>query len=218
MIYITSFAIVVAILLCIVSGSAQKAWNLKAKIANIVAEVKSQYMLYGIILISGLSVIVLLMEGYGLEWVTSCKWACALMFVIMFAKKDKESMCIPNRLLVYLILWTLVFDITEIILYPIYVKLIVSSILAGCFLLFLFLMVCRFISKGGIGFGDVKLMSILGLLLGLRGAYNILLFTVLCGAVCGVYLMLVKKQSAKTSLPMAPFMVAGILIPVLMGA
>jgi prepilin signal peptidase PulO-like enzyme (type II secretory pathway) len=70
----------------------------------------------------------------------------------------------------------------------------------------------RLISRGGIGMGDVKLMTACGFFLGITtGAVSLVFAYILAGMFC-LPLLIFKKASLKTRLPMAPFFTVSILI------
>ena len=83
-----------------------------------------------------------------------------------------------------------------------------TAVLGFLFGLF-FLLLLSFITKHGIGYGDVKMFAWLGFCMGLSDTYNILFYSVLAAAVAGVYLLLVKKAERKQELPFAPFVYIG---------
>jgi leader peptidase (prepilin peptidase) / N-methyltransferase len=70
----------------------------------------------------------------------------------------------------------------------------------------------RFASPSALGFGDVKLAGVLGLYLGILGWQNVFLGTlaafILAGA-AGLVLVILRKATLRTELPLGPFMVAG---------
>ena len=66
--------------------------------------------------------------------------------------------------------------------------------------------------RGGIGMGDVKLMTACGFFLGITtGAVSLVFAYILAGMFC-LPLLIFKKASLKTRLPMAPFFTVSILI------
>lgn len=70
----------------------------------------------------------------------------------------------------------------------------------------------RLISRGGIGMGDVKPMTACGFFLGITtGAVSLVFAYILAGMFC-LPLLIFKKASLKTRLPMAPFFTVSILI------
>jgi leader peptidase (prepilin peptidase)/N-methyltransferase len=79
----------------------------------------------------------------------------------------------------------------------------------------------RLIYPKGMGFGDVKLAGVLGLYLGWLG-YDVLFVGYLAGAilggVVGIGLILGKRAGRKTTVPYGPFMVAGALVAIFVGA
>ena len=82
---------------------------------------------------------------------------------------------------------------------------IFAAILGGGFFLLIFL-----ISKGAaMGFGDVKLAVLMGLLLGLPKVLVALFLAFFFGAIIGVILMAFKKKGLKSEIPFGPFLIAG---------
>lgn len=73
------------------------------------------------------------------------------------------------------------------------------------------------IVKSALGMGDVKMFFVLGLLYGLTDTYGILLFSVIIMGIVSVALLIAKKVTTKTAIPMAPFVVFGFLLSILAG-
>jgi leader peptidase (prepilin peptidase)/N-methyltransferase len=74
-----------------------------------------------------------------------------------------------------------------------------------------------FAYPAGMGFGDVKLAGVLGLVLGYLSWWAVAIgaFTgFLLGAVVGVAVMASGRGNRKTALPFGPFLIAGTLIAV----
>lgn len=88
-------------------------------------------------------------------------------------------------------------------------------VLGACyFVLFL-------INPNGMGFGDVKLALSLGVVLGWYGW--LVLFVgafagFLLGSLYGLGLMILRRANRKSAIPFGPFMIAGALLGVLLGA
>ncbi|WP_307544691.1 A24 family peptidase [Streptomyces sp. V3I8] len=85
---------------------------------------------------------------------------------------------------------------------------------AGYFVLFL-------VSPDGMGFGDVKLALGLGAVLGWYGWGTVLLGTFagfLYGGLYGAVLVVARRAGRKTSIPFGPFLIAGALTGLLVGA
>lgn len=80
----------------------------------------------------------------------------------------------------------------------------------------LFLLV-YIVSRKGLGGGDVKFMAAAGLFLGPGGAVAAIFCGTLLAALTGAVLILLKKIGRKDSIPLAPFLFAGIVITVFLG-
>lgn len=173
--------------------------------------------LYLMMWILGFFAFVLLAGAYKVVWITALKWQTVLMFMIWFAKKDKEEEIIPNTMILCLLAWGIAEVGIQLWFYRSFALLFLTSSLAGGIIAFLLLLVCSFLSKGGFGAGDVKLFAACGFLIGLRGIFNVLLFTMIFGAVCGGYLIIRKRKTAKDTMPLAPFMLAGVLTAIVLG-
>ena len=84
--------------------------------------------------------------------------------------------------------------------------------IAGAFFCGGLLELIRLISKGGIGMGDVKLMTACGFYLGIvPGIFVLMLSYMLAGLFC-LPVLLLKKASLKTRIPMAPFFAASMIL------
>lgn len=77
----------------------------------------------------------------------------------------------------------------------------------------LFLLV-YFISKKGLGGGDVKLMAVSGLYLGINGVFPTMLWGAILASVTGLILIAAKKIGKKDTIPLVPFLYIGMLLTV----
>lgn len=119
---------------------------------------------------------------------------------------------VPNRLVAALaVAWLLI--LAPLALYDpntaitIGVRGGLGFVLAGIVLL-----VVYFVSRKGLGGGDVKLMSVAGLYLGYDGALSALLYGSVLSALTALALILTKKMTAKDAIPLVPFLYVGILV------
>lgn len=81
--------------------------------------------------------------------------------------------------------------------------------LAGLGAALFFYMLWRITRGRGMGFGDVKLACVLGLLLGFPGIVIALYAAFLTGAIVGVILILRGKAGLKSKIPFGPFLILG---------
>jgi len=90
---------------------------------------------------------------------------------------------------------------------------ILAALAASGFFLFLFLL-----SRGEwMGFGDVKLAILLGLLLGFPNILVGLFLAFLFGAIIGLGLLFLKKKGLKSEIPFAPFLIIGTFLAMFFG-
>lgn len=84
--------------------------------------------------------------------------------------------------------------------------------LAGAALGFFILATVFFVSKGGLGAGDVKLFTMIGLVLGPRDVLVALFLASLIGAIVGGGLILTRKIGRKQPIPFVPSIALGTML------
>lgn len=89
--------------------------------------------------------------------------------------------------------------------------------IVGGVVIFLILRLFRFLSRGGIGYGDIKLLSAMGAVLGIYGTVSTLFLAQLIALVVALGLLIAKKATMKDSLPFAPFFYLGFLATLFLG-
>ncbi len=105
-------------------------------------------------------------------------------------------------------IWDLEFWISAPLIYYLF-----ASFLAAGFFLIIFM-----VSRGRwMGFGDVKLAILLGLILGFPNIIVGLFLAFFFGAIIGVTLMLLDKKGLKSELPFAPFLILGTFLAMFWG-
>lgn len=95
--------------------------------------------------------------------------------------------------------------------------LLLGSSLIGLVVGFIILLLMSIITKGGIGMGDVKLISTMGFLTGIAASfYTFVLASFLCLAVT-IVLLITKVKKMKDELPFGPFIFIGYIFVVILG-
>ena len=90
--------------------------------------------------------------------------------------------------------------------------------LLGAEIGFFFLAFLYFLTKGkGMGFGDVKLAILMGLILGWPNILLGLFLGFLFGAIIGVGLIIFRRKKMKSEIPFGPFLTGGMLVALLWG-
>ncbi|GAA5416239.1 type 4 prepilin-like proteins leader peptide-processing enzyme [Paraliobacillus ryukyuensis] len=118
---------------------------------------------------------------------------CAIILV-----SDIRYMIIPNKILLFFL--------------PLFILLRAInpphpwwSPLAGALIGFVVVFVIILVSKGGMGAGDMKLLAVLGIVLGYKGILLTFFLATLLGAIITLILLLLKKVQRKTPVPFGPF-------------
>jgi leader peptidase (prepilin peptidase) / N-methyltransferase len=73
------------------------------------------------------------------------------------------------------------------------------------------------VSRGGMGAGDMKLMAMIGLYVGLRGVAVVMLAAFIFGALVGIFMMIIGRATRKDALPFAPYLALATLVDVFWG-
>jgi leader peptidase (prepilin peptidase)/N-methyltransferase len=82
----------------------------------------------------------------------------------------------------------------------------------------LFFFVVWFVNPRGLGFGDVRLAALNGLMTGYVGIGNAVLaimLGLLFGAVAGISLMALRKKGRREAIPFGPFLALGAYVAVM---
>lgn len=143
------------------------------------------------------------------------RWITLLNIIVLYpllsiaAGIDLKTYKIPNQLVVFGLIFKTVLLILEAFMFGETVKRSLVTSIGGVFFAFTFMMILSFITKRGIGYGDVKLLTLIGYCLGISDTYSILFYSVLFAAIAGAYLLIIKKCSKKQKMPFAPFIYMG---------
>lgn len=73
------------------------------------------------------------------------------------------------------------------------------------------------LSKGGMGGGDIKMMAMVGGLMGWKSVFLTIFLGSLTGATFGIFLMIAEGKGRKTKIPFGPFLALGTLITLFFG-
>jgi len=73
---------------------------------------------------------------------------------------------------------------------------------------------CGLLLKNSIGFGDIKLFIIMGLMLGLDGIWSSVFVSLIVSFIISVFLLATKKKGRKDAIPFAPAIMIGTYISI----
>lgn len=117
--------------------------------------------------------------------------------------------------------------IPDKVLLPFGILLIISRIFSpldpwwdmfvGAFVGFSILFLIAFVSKGGMGGGDIKLFFVIGLVLGFKLTILALFVSSIVGLVAGVFQLLWQKKGRKHPVPFGPWIALGSIVTYFFG-
>lgn len=145
---------------------------------------------------------IIIFDFYG--WtITSVFYSLLISLLIIISFIDYNHHIIPDKLVIILISANIFYKLLMLILYKTPFNLINSFL--GLFLGGGLFLLIALISKGGMGGGDIKLISALGLFLGIKKVLLCILLSFIIGAFFSIILLLMKKKGKKDAIPFGPF-------------
>lgn len=137
-----------------------------------------------------------------IELITAILFISLLMIVFV---TDITYMLIPNRLLLFFLPLFIIMRIYEP-LRPWYDAIIGAIVGYGLVAIIII------VSKGGMGAGDMKLLGLLGIVLGWKLVLLTFFLAAFLGAIIGGFLMLIKRVKRKQPIPFGPYIVIAAII------
>ena len=143
---------------------------------------------------------------------TICRALALIGFGFTAAYIDLRMRKVPNRLvLALLVIWLALTAVHIIIAIEPALSVLVQSLIAGAaaggFFLFIYM-----VSRKGIGGGDVKLFAVIGLYMTFTKVMQILFFCSLLTVLVSAVLLITKRATMKSAIPLVPFLYIGMLI------
>lgn len=148
-----------------------------------------------------------------------------VLLYLLFAitQIDLVKRIVPNKLVSAGLIAGFILYLPQIISYiaPVTPLLVaerpITDALAGFLLGGGVMLVIMIVSRGGMGAGDVKLMAMIGLFVGLRGTALVMLLGFFFGALVGVAYIVLRRLTRKDALPFAPYLSLAAVVEVLWG-
>lgn len=127
---------------------------------------------------------------------------------------DLKTYRIPNVFIIYglvsrgiILILELLFDRTTLL------SVLKSEIIASVVVI-ISALICTVIIKNSIGFGDIKLFLVMGLMQGIDGVWSSIFLSLIISFFTAVFLLLTKKKSRKDAIPFGPSLVIGTFISI----
>jgi leader peptidase (prepilin peptidase) / N-methyltransferase len=159
----------------------------------------------------------LVLWRFGLEWYTPAYFIfCSVLVVITFI--DLDFQIIPDRITlpgigIGLLAGAFLMPDPFVRYTLLGIKASIIGFLAGGGLFY----AIAVLSRGGMGGGDIKMMAMVGALMGWKSVLLTTFLGSLTGAVIGLFLMISKGKGRKTKIPFGPFLGLGSLITLFFG-
>lgn len=166
-------------------------------------------------IISTVLVVVILCYLYEASWVFAVKRVVVCASLWPIALIDYRKHIIPNRALCFMLIVRSIILVSEMVYDFKSIKTeLLSCLIAGAGILIL-LCLMRLIVKDGIGFGDIKLFTVMGLFFGIKGILPTVFLSFVVSFIVSIYMLITKRKSKKGQLAFAPSILVGTLLSVI---
>ena len=145
------------------------------------------------------------------------KLVVLLAIVICAGIVDLKKRIIPNLLVCFGLLFWVGITVLDVVNSD-NLKGLLASELIGFLVGFVLLAVVSVLTKGALGFGDVKLFGVIGLIGGAFCTYSTLLVSLIVSVIVAVIGMATKKIGRKDSIPFGPCIMLGYIIVLFLGS
>lgn len=185
--------------------------SLKGRCRYCHAKISSQYLIVEV-LNATLYIAMCAKFGFGTDFIFYSLISSVLLAIVFI---DLNEMIIPDNLVLSVLVLSVIHKAANYFLYsiPMTLKGSVLGLLAGGGL-FLIIVV---VSGGGMGWGDVTLISALGFVAGIKYILLTMFLSFILGAFISIFLLAAKIKTRRDSIPFGPFIVLGFLITSLWG-
>lgn len=122
---------------------------------------------------------------------------------------DMKTYRIPNPFIIMGIVLRIVILPFEVFLMQDWSWYILINEVISAAALLIAAVICNLLIKNSVGYGDMKLFVVMGLLLGVRGIWNAIFLSLIISFVMSVYLMITKKKNRKDKIAFGPALVIG---------
>jgi len=147
-------------------------------------------------------------------------YSLMFLFLVVIFVFDIQCMLIPDGVVNSAIVISFLFNLGGNIYWGHWSisSIFVDGLIAGAGV-FLFLGFIHWVTKKkGLGWGDVKVGALMGLVLGVDKVIVALFLSFVIGAIIGLVLVVINKKEMKSKVPFAPFLVVGTIISMMVGS
>ena len=154
---------------------------------------------------------------YGLTYINCIRNELVFVWLVPVALIDAGEQVIPHGLTVPGFVAWIVFVLLAVGIGGGSLRSVLVFSMGGCLMGGGMFFLCRLVTRGGVGMGDVRAFGILGLLYGMNYTFSIVFFTILLMTVYGAAAVIGRRKDIKSQVPMGPFILASFTICCLLG-
>ncbi len=181
-------------------------------IKGLVPKGKKKIALFLAIPITLIIIMIMLKFFYKHEFIFILKRLIVLSLMWPIAVTDYNELRIPNKILICGLILRVPVLVSEFIFSFKNIKWILVNDGVAAIAALIIGILCALVSKGGMGMGDVKLMFVLALFLGIEGICYSLFASMIVTFFVSVVLLITKKKDKKDVIPFAPFVLVGVFL------
>ncbi|MBR3761305.1 MAG: prepilin peptidase [Lachnospiraceae bacterium] len=191
-----------------------KKWNIATETDDMEMHIKSSYkgmMIYAIVMSITTIVEAVIFCGRYSDYgaVHNLKRLLLLSIMWPIAYIDFKTFRIPNSYIILGLVYRGIILLFEFINGGNDLKSILISELIAAGALLLATVLCAICIKNSIGFGDIKLFVVMGLMLGTEGVWNAVFLSLIVSFVIAGFLLITKKKGRKDFIPFGPAIAIG---------
>jgi leader peptidase (prepilin peptidase)/N-methyltransferase len=98
------------------------------------------------------------------------------------------------------------------------IKPVIASAALGGAIGFAVFLLIALVSRGGMGWGDVKLAALIGLATGFPLVFLAIIMAAILGGIVAVALLIAKKRGRRQTIPFGPFLALATMVTLLWGS
>ena len=151
------------------------------------------------------------------SWIDFGIWLYILASLICLGAYDLKWMILPNVILVPAIIISALLLVFQLAILKAPLSVATGPIIAAVFIAIVFSALAMLAGGRLMGFGDVKLVFLMGLLLGVKKLFLALFLAFNLAAIVGVGLILLKRKTRKDHIPFGPFLTGATIFAFLVG-
>lgn len=121
---------------------------------------------------------------------------------------------IPNKFIILGLSYRVLILFVEVFMNADMVWITLASEIIATIALLISMCLCRICIKNSIGYGDIKLFIVIGLMLGLEGIWGAVFMSLIVSFLIALFLLISKKKKRTDSIPFGPAIALGTFLSV----